>query len=87
MSTLVIVDIDPVLESQLASRAAAHHRTIGEEARYLLHQAAIGAAPPRLDHGVTDLSRPEGESRLMPLDPASWQSQAMGWIQPWDPLG
>ena len=44
MSDLVISDVDPVLERQIAERARAHRRSLSDEAKLLIRKALGGLA-------------------------------------------
>lgn len=56
MSSLLIRDVDETLHQRLKARAAAHGRSLSEEARELLRVAvARSKAPPR--QSLVDLAR------------------------------
>lgn len=45
MATLLIRNVDPALHARLKARAAAHHRSLEEEARTLLRTGLARAEP------------------------------------------
>ena len=76
MATLLIRNVDPALHARLKARAAAHHRSLEEEARTLLRTGlARGEPEARPENLVTLATRlfgPEhGVDLALPLrDPA-----------------
>ncbi len=51
MAALTIRELDDTLKLQLRMRAAAHNRSMEEEARQILRAAVQGDAPPSADLG------------------------------------
>lgn len=66
MPSLLIRNVDPALHSRLKRRAAAHHHSLEEEVRQLLHLAV--ASQPREEHIVDLASRLFGPRHGADLD-------------------
>ena len=75
MATLLIRNVDPALHARLKARAAAHHRSLEEEARTLLRTGLARSEPPANQEDLVSLaSRLFGpangvELELPPRDP------------------
>jgi antitoxin FitA len=77
MATLLIRHVDPALHARLKARAAAHHRSLEEEARTLLRTSlARGEPEAETESLVTLATRLFGPKNGVALDlPARDQSQ------------
>ena len=55
MASLLIRNVDPALHARLKQRAAAHRRSLEEEARELLRRA-VAQPPPKPELNLADLA-------------------------------
>jgi antitoxin FitA len=56
MATLLIRNVDPGLHARLKARAAAHHRSLEEEARMLLRTGLARSAPEETPEDLVSLA-------------------------------
>jgi antitoxin FitA len=69
MPSLLIRNVDPALHARLKARAAAHHRSLEEEARILLRSGVTRPDDTKMPVNIVDLAeRLFGETSGIDLD-------------------